>query len=210
MNELRLLIDEAGEKCKTKVELARILGVDRQRLNDWRSGRVPCPLKQAARIAELAGRPESEGILAVAQRKLARATTLAGVGALVMLSFGAADPAQAAGGCGKATTMYRPVKSRWRLRWIHHNAETALRGRFALGCGVGSRTLGKSRCRAYGGRWRPTPAEQPLTKEKAVRRRQRLREAGGVPGVRPGQPRRRGQPWWGVGARASDTDRTGG
>jgi hypothetical protein len=148
-NEVERLIDEAAAACypPTRAELARVLGVHRQQVSMWASGKQACPVTHAARIAKIAGHSEAEGIIAAAARKLARATTLAGVGALAMLSFGVADPAQAAGACGKAPTMYRPVKSRWRLRWLHRSAKTALRGRFSWRGGVGSPTFGKSRCR---------------------------------------------------------------
>jgi DNA-binding transcriptional regulator YdaS (Cro superfamily) len=184
-NEVERLIDEAAAVCypPTRAELARALGVHRQQVSMWASGKQACPVNHAARIAKIAGRTEAEGIVAAAARKLARATTLAGVGALAMLSFGAADPAQAAGACGKATTMYRPVKSRWGLRWVHRNAETALRGRFSWRGGVGSPAFEKSHCRADAGRWRPTPAEQPLVRKESGQplrphRRRECRAAG--------------------------------
>jgi DNA-binding transcriptional regulator YdaS (Cro superfamily) len=108
-NEVEALIDAAAALCQppTRAELARRLGVARQAVSMWASGAQSCPAAHAAAIAKLAGKTESEGIVAAAMRKLARSTTAAAVGVLAMLgTFGGADRAQGAADRGETTTMY--------------------------------------------------------------------------------------------------------
>jgi DNA-binding transcriptional regulator YdaS (Cro superfamily) len=114
MKTVQALIDEAAKVCGGRSALARALGVPPANVTQWASGAKSCPPKHGARMAELAGYPASEGVLATAMRKLAKTTSAAGVGALAMLLSlpGPADAARsAAAACSSAaTTMYRLVK----------------------------------------------------------------------------------------------------
>jgi DNA-binding transcriptional regulator YdaS (Cro superfamily) len=119
MLSLQTLIDDATKACQSQRKLAAALGITPPAISFWRSGAKACPLRHAVAMARLSGHSETEAILACTARKLARSTTAAAVGVLAMLgTFGGADRAQAAGDRGETTTMYRPVKSRWWLRWM--------------------------------------------------------------------------------------------
>lgn len=60
LETLRELIDRAAKEVGTKTELARQLGVNPQRVNDWRAGYRPCPPEVVAVIADIAGMPGEE------------------------------------------------------------------------------------------------------------------------------------------------------
>lgn len=55
MESLKRLIDNAMRVCTTRAELARRLGVTRQRLNEWERGARPVPTATLAAIAHIAG-----------------------------------------------------------------------------------------------------------------------------------------------------------
>lgn len=57
---LRELIERAAKEVGSKTELARQLGVNPQRVNDWRAGYRPCPPEVVAVIADIAGMPGEE------------------------------------------------------------------------------------------------------------------------------------------------------
>lgn len=57
---LRELIERAAKEVGTKTELARQLGVNPQRINDWRAGYRPCPPEVVAVMADIAGMPGEE------------------------------------------------------------------------------------------------------------------------------------------------------
>lgn len=57
---LRELIDRAAKEVGSKTELARMLGVAPQRLNEWRGAHRPCPPEVVAMIADIAGMPGEE------------------------------------------------------------------------------------------------------------------------------------------------------
>lgn len=60
---LRELIDRAAKEVGTKTELARQLGVNPQRVNDWRAGYRPCPPEAVAIMADIAGMPAEEWLI---------------------------------------------------------------------------------------------------------------------------------------------------
>lgn len=60
LETLRELIDRATKEVGTRTELARQLGVNPQRVNDWRAGYRPCPPEIVAIIADIAGMPGEE------------------------------------------------------------------------------------------------------------------------------------------------------
>jgi DNA-binding transcriptional regulator YdaS (Cro superfamily) len=57
VNVLAALVQQACSKhrLRTKVELAALLGVTPQRLNDWEAGSRRCPDARLATLARLAG-----------------------------------------------------------------------------------------------------------------------------------------------------------
>lgn len=63
LETLRELIDRAAKEVGTKTELARQLGVNPQRVNDWRAGYRPCPPEVVAVIADIAGMPGEEWLV---------------------------------------------------------------------------------------------------------------------------------------------------
>ncbi|MCX7814785.1 MAG: helix-turn-helix domain-containing protein [Tepidimonas ignava] len=60
METLRELIERAAKVVGSKTELARQLGVNPQRINDWRAGYRPCPPEIVAIMADIAGLPGEE------------------------------------------------------------------------------------------------------------------------------------------------------
>lgn len=115
-DDIRTLIDKAGEERGSKSALARELGISPQRLNDWRSGAEKCPPEYVALIAHAANLPadqwlaravlwraegkKNESALQEALGKCLRVT-----GAALALGFGAVAVEAL-----WSSTMYRLVK----------------------------------------------------------------------------------------------------
>lgn len=116
--ELADLIDRAAEAVGSKAQLARQLGTTPQRLNDWRSGYVTCPVEYVALIADAANLPADQWVArAVLWRSAGKKTEAAlqkalgkclrATGAVLGLGFGAVVVDAI-----RHSTMYRKVKLR--------------------------------------------------------------------------------------------------
>ena len=55
MQDLRAVIEQAAAKEGSGANLAKALGVNPQRVTEWKNGHRPCPIHTQAQIAELAG-----------------------------------------------------------------------------------------------------------------------------------------------------------
>lgn len=69
------LIQTAADRAGSHRALAKMLEVTPQRLNDWKAGRLPCPLHRQAQVAELAGVSAKEWVWGQICRQLGRSTT---------------------------------------------------------------------------------------------------------------------------------------
>jgi DNA-binding transcriptional regulator YdaS (Cro superfamily) len=98
MNKVTSLIDKATEQCGTQAQLARVLGVPRSQITDWKTGRVPLPDKHLMQLARAAGQPIMATAMEVYKERLGELmkTLALGVGAIAFGSVIAAGDAPAA------------------------------------------------------------------------------------------------------------------
>lgn len=96
--QVRDVIDLAARRAGSQSALAAALRVSEQRLSNIKSG-AECSEEMHLRLAEAAGLPEptlARYILGIVRRKAGKAVaSLAGV-AVMLATFGAAEPARAA------------------------------------------------------------------------------------------------------------------
>ena len=57
--QVRTLIDKAATVCNGKSQLAAVLGVSPQRVNDWHKSHRPCPIERQVQLCDLAGLPDA-------------------------------------------------------------------------------------------------------------------------------------------------------
>lgn len=93
--EAKKLIELASSIAGSDYKLAKALKVSEGNVNDWRHGRAKCPPHRQVQLARIAGVDERQQAWEALCEKLGEARrAVAGIGAAVMLTFGATEGAQ--------------------------------------------------------------------------------------------------------------------
>jgi len=76
---VRRLIDKARQNHGSDTNVAALMGVTRQRIAEWKSGRLPIPMLRLAHLASLAGVSEEEAVADYATERFAHKLAASGI-----------------------------------------------------------------------------------------------------------------------------------